>query len=437
MVSLSRHLPASPPKPQRPRELATTGARGRGNYHLLAESELTELCLALGVPPEQTGTMSKVGLIAALRTRLLMSKHRGDHGSSASRFERLPAPSFADSRMEVSAASRRESGSFAHREAQPRGRAAESRRERERERSAAARGGTERRSKGQSTWKRSGQKSFDMTADDLNDMEATFRQQMHHERAADAHGGWMADAQAQGMMASQQPAAAAEAENRLRWFESSVLEYGLQINSMVQQGIGGDAANPASSFTFGASSAPDLGGNAGLGPPPGGIYAGGESSKLEALSASFAQLERRMSNASVSIEDSCLAAAVGSTVDEMLQGMGAAAANTEAGAYGLTLDEGTAGAAGVEAALDTGLNRAKGGGAGSPSGASSASSLGERAGSGVPGMAPWLEAQGNEKFGKFDSDGNGLLDRGELESAVGAFFAQAQCDSTTSWVRFS
>ena len=47
------------------------------NWGLLKESELRELIHALGGSPAETSTLTKHGLVAALRTRLLVQKHMG------------------------------------------------------------------------------------------------------------------------------------------------------------------------------------------------------------------------------------------------------------------------------------------------------------------------------------------------------------------------
>ena len=388
-----RYGPA--PKATASKELVRVRS-GRGNWHLLSESELTELCLALGVPPEQTGTMSKVGLVAALRTRLLMSKHRGDHGSTISRFERLPAPMFADSRVEGHGSP-------------PRRRLGDASRSHSRSRSSGALGDTsnrdartrraaERRPK-LSTWKRSANTRFDMTAEDLNDMEETFRQRLHSEPKADT--AWKAE------QLSSTSAGAGEAENKLRRYENSVLEYGLQLNSMLQQGIGGD---DAASFPAGGSG----------GPPEHSSSTGagaGYHSDLEAMQHSFALLERRMADTSMSIDDSCRAAAVGSTVDELLSG------REEQGAY-YTADGNDSRAASPDSARSA------------RSAASQASSQGSDAGAmaqGTLGLAAWLENGGTERFTQFDRDGNGVLGRHELETAVGTFLATGQGEDAAAW----
>jgi hypothetical protein len=360
---------------------------GRGNWHLLSESELTELCLALGVPPEQTGTMSKVGLIAALRTRLVMSKHRGDHGPISSRFERLPTPSYADSRVETQGSPARRglgdaSRSHTYRASGALGYTANS--------DSRSRHATRRSNL--STWKRSGHKRFDMTTEDLNDMEDTFRKQLHSEVKVEP--GWMTE---------QLPSKAngtSEAENKLRWYENSVLEYGLQINSMVQQGLVGYASGAVAPVADNGEY-PD--------PPDRNSSSNdvGCPSDLVAMQHSFAQLERRMADASMTIDDSCRAAAVGSTVDEMLQERD---------------DKPTFEPAVGEAAQDGVLT--------SPESARSAvtqasSQSSEGAGTEpLEGFAPWLENGRN---------GNGVLDRHELESAVGTFLARRHGEDEEAW----
>lgn len=449
-LSSSSHRAPAPAaarhKPQVPGAVAHMRS-GRGNWHLLSESELTELCLALGVPPEQTGTMTKVGLIAALRTRLVMSKHRGDHSASISRFERLPAPSFADSRVEARGSPPRRGLGDA---SQSHSRATERRSSRadvssSRDTRSRSRPAGERRGKA-STWKRSMHKNFDMTADDLNDMEETFRRQMQEGRAENAHAGWVAEANADSLHKT--VAGTGEAENKLRWYENSVLEYGLQINSMVQQDIVGDAAAAAaSSASFSLAAAPSgstIAQHPAAGAPSGRMAAAPRSdqSELAAMSASFAKLERRMADASMTIDDSCRAAAVGSTVDEMLEavqgsqqeaaGFAAAAAAVGGGgaARGVTVDDIRAAAAAAAASGGGGGVRSPestGSQATSHASAESGASGGRAGGGGgALGLAPWLESGGQERFGAFDRDGNGVLDRGELESAVGTFLARGE-----------
>eukprot|EP01043_Picozoa_sp_COSAG02_P010765 COSAG02_NODE_385_length_23394_cov_43.838807_17_plen_469_part_00 len=374
---------------------------GRGNWHLLSESELTELCLALGVPPEQTGTMSKVGLIAALRTRLVMSKHRGDHGPISSRFERLPAPSFADSRVEAQGSPPR------------RGLGDASRSHARRSRSSGALGDTtnhdtrarlaaERRGN-VSTWKRSAHKRFDMTAEDLHDMEDTFRKQMHSEAQGDSR--WTAE------QLPSRDTGAGEAENKLRWYENSVLEYGLQINSMVQQSIVGDAAGAAAPTPFAGTG--DYAGPPGRSSMGTGTAARADGhSDLVAMQNSFAQLERRMADASMSIDDSCRAAAVDSTVDEMLQGR-EDKPNFEPPVGG------AAQGGGMTDVAATSPESARS----AVTQASSQSSDGAGTAT-LEGLAPWLEN---------GRDGNGELGRHELESAVGTFLARGQGEDEEVW----
>ena len=394
MVATQQRHP--PTKTTASRELVHVRS-GRGNWHLLSESELTELCLALGVPPEQTGTMSKVGLIAALRTRLVMSKHRGDHGPVTSRFERLPAPAFADSRVEGHGSPPRRGlgdASRAHSRSRSSGALGDTSNRDTRTRRAA-----ERRPK-LSTWKRSANTRFDMTAEDLNDMEETFRQRLHSEPKGDT--AWKAE------QLSSTPAGTGEAENKLRWYENSVLEYGLQLNSMLQQGIGGEDA--AASFPARGSGGPSEHSSS--------MAAGaGYHSDLEAMQRSFAQLERRMADTSVSIDDSCRAAAVGSTVDELLR------EREEPGAYDTAYGNDS------RAASPDSARSAR-------SAVSQVSSQGSEAGAsahGALGLAAWLENGGTERFSQFDRDGNGVLDRHELESAVSTFLAVGQGEDATAW----
>ena len=93
-----------------------------------------------------------------------------------------------------------------------------------------------------------------------------------------------------------------------------MLEYGLQINSMVQQGIEGDATAAAAS-TVGEMAAPSdrrIGSISSSRMNSETQHQQRISQELAALSASFAQLERRMVDASMTVDD-CRAAAVGST----------------------------------------------------------------------------------------------------------------------------
>lgn len=383
---------------------------GRGNWHLLSESELTELCLALGVPPDQTGNMTKVGLIAALRTRLVMSKHRGVHGASSSRFERLPPPSFADSRVEAQGSPpRRGLGDASRSQARSRSRGAlgdTSNRDATRTRQATGRRGR------MSTWKRSAHKNFDMTVDDLNDMEETFRKRLHND-AYNKAAGWMAE---------QHPLTLTSTGEAERSYENSVLEYGLQINSMVQQGTVGCADNSRIS---------------------GGIAAPGTNgrSELAAMDASFALLERRMADASMTIDDSCRAAAVGSTVDEMLDAQAAntATTGTRRAATPAAARQGTGrdGGGVAEASPDSTVASPESAASSQSVAASRVSSQGTETISGAApgafGLAPWLENGGAERFGLFDRDGNGVLDRQELEHAVGTFFSLGEGQNEEAW----
>lgn len=397
-------------------------ARGRGNWHLLSEAELTELLHALGCKPEQTSNMSKIGQIAALRTRLLMCKHRGDYPNttvavsaarSPSRFERLPPAPYADTRVvqvdgprwarresvietsHVDHSARRSAGAARERKQEPAPRGI-------------LRNGSSRPDRAQQSQHSTAlrRQRPQLSSDDLQDMEETFRQQLRQEARSPEKPG--------------EPTAG-ETEQKLRWYENSVLEYGLQINSMVQQSSVADRAPEAPSLgdkihqstaeqlmsSLSSVREPSLHGDdlpaalqQSVSQLQAAVEGGGAPDPSANLTEQFAQMERELASAATTIDDSCRAGAVRETVDEVMAGKAPA----------VSLEE-----------------------ISNSSQISAGSAPGGTHGTSAAGLVPWLEGAGGEYFRKFDANSDGGLDRKELERAVGAFLAAGGGEDEARW----
>jgi hypothetical protein len=197
-----------------------------GNWHLLKESELKELIQALGGTPEETCGLSQSGLVAALTTRLVVHKCRvasraapafnrsaalavqTSHESSWRRPSGYPPelarPKFLPGRHTDSRGATLEEGRRSYRQEHPKA-------DHHQQRPSV----TSRNSSAT-------QPHRPLTSDDIGAMERACRLQLQREAAGTR------------AAAPDYAAGASHMEQKLRWYEESVLDAGTQIDSMVQ-----------------------------------------------------------------------------------------------------------------------------------------------------------------------------------------------------------
>jgi hypothetical protein len=272
---------------------------------------------------------------------------------------------------------------------------------------------------------------WSLTATDLSSMERDCRRQLQREAVASN---------------PNKPLLEPSVEQKLRWYEQSVLEAGMQINGMVHRSMvaAGSihldrATSPPLDQQLQAAAVASAGlshetrqqeavslvageeqaGNFFAAPDPtiSSVSIAADVSGLSGASVavslddSFAQMERRLERTAKDIHDICRAQDVHTTVEEVLREgpltKTPAAAAACAAAAGLSPGQDSGGAGGLSRVAEPRLPRW------SPPTIESGRET------------PWQEMDG-EYFQKYDADNSGTLARDELHKAAAQYLAQGR-----------